>query len=89
MPTIDGRAKITIPAGTQPGKIFKLKDKGIPDINGYGKGDELVIVNVHVPTHLNHDEKDALNKLRESENFKPKRSKEEKNFFDKVKEIFQ
>ena len=89
VPTIDGRAKITIPAGTQPGKIFKLKDKGIPDINGYGKGDELVIVNVHVPTHLNHDEKDALNKLRESENFKPKRSKEEKNFFDKVKEIFQ
>ncbi len=88
VPTIDGRAKITIPAGTQPGKIFKLKDKGIPDLNGYGKGDELVIVNVYVPTHLSHEEKEAMTKIRSSENFMPKRSKEEKNFFDKVKEIF-
>ena len=89
VPTIDGRAKITIPAGTQPGKIFKLKDKGIPDINGYGKGDELVIVNVFVPTKLSSEEKETLTKFREAENFKPHRSKEERNFFDKVKEIFQ
>jgi molecular chaperone DnaJ len=88
VPTIDGRAKITIPPGTPTGKILKLKDKGIPDLNGYKKGDELIIVDVFVPTRLNTEEKALLEKLRNSENFKPQRSKEEKNFFDKIKEVF-
>ncbi|MCX6350698.1 MAG: molecular chaperone DnaJ [Bacteroidetes bacterium] len=89
VPTIEGRAKITIPAGTQNGKIFKLKDKGIPDLNNtYRKGDELVVVNVYVPERLSSEEKEILEKLSQSENFKPKQTKDEKNFFDKVKEIF-
>ena len=88
IPTIDGKAKISIPAGTQPGKVFKLKDKGIPDVNGYGKGDEMIVINVHIPSKLSNEEKDMMEKLRSSDNFVPKASKEEKNFFDKVKDIF-
>eukprot|EP00456_Euglypha_rotunda_P079630 TRINITY_DN76643_c0_g1_i1.p1 TRINITY_DN76643_c0_g1~~TRINITY_DN76643_c0_g1_i1.p1 ORF type:complete len:336 (-),score=48.63 TRINITY_DN76643_c0_g1_i1:10-873(-) len=53
VPTIDGRAKIKIPAGTQSGKIFRLKGKGFPEVQGYGKGDQLIHVNVWTPQHLN------------------------------------
>jgi molecular chaperone DnaJ len=88
VPTIDGRAKIDIPAGTPSGKMFKLRNKGIPELESRGRGDELIFVNVWVPSKLSSDEKAMLEKLRESENFKPKHSKEEKSFFDKVKEMF-
>jgi molecular chaperone DnaJ len=88
VPTIDGKAKINIPAGTPSGKVFKLKDKGIPDLDSYSKGDQLINVNVWVPTNLTREEKELLEKLRQSENFAPKHSKEERSFFDKVKEIF-
>jgi molecular chaperone DnaJ len=88
VPTIDGRAKINIPAGTPSGKMFKLRDKGIPELEGRGRGDELIFVNVWVPSKLTSEEKAMLEKLRESDNFKPKQSKEEKSFFDKVKEMF-
>jgi molecular chaperone DnaJ len=88
VPTIDGRAKIKIPAGTQSGKIFRLKGKGFPEVQGYAKGDQLVHVNVWTPQHLNSDEKAILEKLNNSENFKPKPDKNDKSFFDKVRESF-
>lgn len=88
VPTIDGRAKIKIPPGTQSGKIFRLKGKGFPSVNSYEKGDQLIQVNVWTPQHLSGDEKETLEKLKHSENFQPKPEKSEKSFFDKVREMF-
>jgi len=89
VPTIDGKAKIKIPPGTQSGKIFRLKGKGFPAINNsYEKGDQLIHVNVWTPQNISSDEKQALEKMQGSENFEPKPEKNEKSFFDKVKEMF-
>jgi len=88
VPTIDGRAKIKIPAGTQSGKIFRLKGKGFPQINSYEKGDQLIHVNIWTPENVSSEEKTMLEKLAKSENFKPKPDKTEKSFFDKVREMF-
>jgi len=89
VPTIDGKAKFKIPAGTQPGKIFRLTGKGLPSVNAYGRGDQLILLNVYTPTELTADEKKLLEKLRESPNFKPKPGvKQERGFFDKVKDFF-
>lgn len=88
VPTIDGRAKIKIPAGTQSGKIFRLKGKGFPAVNSYEKGDQLIQVNVWTPQNLNGEEKAMMEKLQSSENFKPNPDKSERSFFDKVREIF-
>src|SRR4051794_29385594 len=88
VPTIDGRAKIKIPPGTQSGKIFRLKGKGFPEVNGYGRGDQLIHVNVWTPQAVTQDEKDMLNQMNDSPNFKPQPGKSEKSFFDKVKEVF-
>ncbi|MFV0604732.1 MAG: molecular chaperone DnaJ [Niabella sp.] len=89
VPTIDGRAKIKIPAGTQSGKIFRLKGKGFPNVHShYEKGDQLVQVNVWTPQHLNDEEKNILENLSESENLKPNPDKTEKGFFDKLKDLF-
>ncbi len=88
VPTIDGRAKIKIPPGTQSGKIFRLKGKGFPEVNGYGRGDQLIHVNVWTPQNITHDEKEMLNQMNASPNFKPQPGKSEKSFFDKVKEVF-
>ncbi len=92
VPTIDGKAKIKIPAGTQSGKIFRLKGKGFPAFQSYEKGDELVEVNVWSPQNLTNDEKDMLEKLKNSPNFNPgaeaKSMKEERGFFDKIKDAF-
>lgn len=88
IPTIDGKAKITIDAGTQAGKILRLKGKGIKDLNGYGRGDQLVHVNVWTPQQLSSEERDTLEKLRDSPNFQPKPGKNEKGFFDKMKDFF-
>lgn len=88
VPTIDGRAKIKIPAGTQSGKIFRLKGKGFPDVNSYSKGDQLIHVNVWTPQHLTKEEKDIVEQLGKSANFQPQPDKSEKNFFDKVKDAF-
>jgi molecular chaperone DnaJ len=88
VPTIDGRAKIKIPAGTQSGKVFRLKGKGFPAVNSYEKGDQLIHVNVWTPQTMTAEEKSMLEKLSQSENFKPQPDKNEKSFFDKVREIF-
>ena len=88
VPTIDGRAKIKLPPGTQSGKVFRLKGKGFPNINGYDKGDQLVHVNIWTPQNISNEEKDMLEVLQKSENFEPKPEKGEKSFFDKVREMF-
>ena len=88
VPTIDGKAKIKIPAGTQSGKIFRLKGKGFPEVNSYSKGDQLIHVNVWTPQNISNEEKDMLEKLNDSNNFKPQPDKSDKSFFDKIKEAF-
>jgi molecular chaperone DnaJ len=89
VPTIEGKAKITLKPGTQSGEILRLRGKGIKDLNGYGKGDQLIYINVWTPKNLSNSEKDLLEKLRTSENFTPNPGKNEKGFFEKVKEYFQ
>ncbi|MES2882224.1 MAG: molecular chaperone DnaJ [Bacteroidota bacterium] len=88
VPTIDGRAKIKIPAGTQSGKVFRLKGKGFPAVNSYERGDQLVQVNLWTPQHISSDEKAALEKLAHSSNFKPAPEKNQKSFFEKMREMF-
>ncbi|MEO6232074.1 MAG: molecular chaperone DnaJ [Ferruginibacter sp.] len=88
VPTIDGKAKIKIPPGTQSGKIFRLKGKGFPAVNSYEKGDQLIHVNIWTPQTINSDEKTMLEKMSDSENFQPKPEKGDKSFFDKVREMF-
>lgn len=88
VPTIDGKVKIKIDPGTQSGKMLRLKGKGIKDINGYHRGDQLIMVNVWTPTELSKEEKNTLELLRNSENFKPDPGKQDKSFFDKMKEFF-
>jgi molecular chaperone DnaJ len=88
VPTIDGRAKIKIPPGTQSGKIFRLKGKGFPAVNSYEKGDQLIYVNVWTPQNLSAEEKNILEKMAGSPNFKPQPEKSDKSFFDKVREMF-
>lgn len=88
VPTIDGRAKIKIPPGTQSGKIFRLKGKGFPAVNSYEKGDQLIHVNVWTPQNLTSEERAMVDKLNQSPNFQPNPDKTDKSFFDKVKEMF-
>jgi molecular chaperone DnaJ len=89
VPTIDGKAKIKIEPGTQSGKLLRLKGKGIPEINSYHRGDEIIHVNIWTPKVLNSEERAILEKLRESPNFKPQPGKNDKSFFDKMKEYFE
>lgn len=88
VPTIEGKVRIKIDPGTQSGKILRLRGKGVKDINGYGKGDQLIHVNVWTPKKLSKEEQEQLEDLRGSENFEPKPGKGEKGFFDKIKEFF-
>ncbi len=88
VPTITGKAKIKIPAGTQAGKILRLKGKGFPSVNSYEKGDQLININVWTPQHLSTEEKTMLEKMKVSPNFKPDASKSDKSFFDKIREAF-
>ncbi len=88
VPTIDGKVKIKVPAGTQSGKIFRLKGKGFPEVNGYAKGDQLIHVNVWTPQHISTEEKGMLEKMNGSQNFQPKPEKTDKSFFDKMREMF-
>lgn len=88
VPTIDGKVKIKIDPGTQSGKMLRLKGKGIKDINGYTRGDQLIMVNIWTPTELSREERNILESLRNSENFKPDPGKQDKSFFDKMREFF-
>lgn len=88
VPTIDGRVKIKIEPGTQSGKLLRLRGKGVKDIEGYGRGDQLIHVNVWTPKTLSKEERNILENLRNSKNFKPNPGKGEKSFFERVKEYF-
>lgn len=87
IPTLNGRVRINIPAGTQPGKILRLKGKGLPSQNGYGTGDLLVNILVYVPETLSSDEKKAIEKFRDSSNFKTSEDKRE-SLFSRLKHLF-
>jgi molecular chaperone DnaJ len=89
VPTIDGKAKIKIEPGTQSGKLLRLKGKGIPEVNSYHRGDEIIHVNIWTPKALSSEERTMLEKLRESPNFKPQPGKNDKSFFEKMKEYFE
>lgn len=88
VPTIDGRAKIKIPPGTQSGKIFRLKGKGFPSINSHEKGDQLIHVNVWTPQNVSPEEREMLEQLNKSESFQPKPDKNDKSFWEKIRETF-
>lgn len=89
VPTIDGKAKIKIEPGTQSGKLLRLKGKGIPEINSYHRGDEIIHINIWTPKALSPEERAILERLRESPNFKPQPGKNDKSFFEKMKEYFE
>ncbi|WP_448698804.1 molecular chaperone DnaJ [Mucilaginibacter sp. AW1-3] len=89
VPTIDGKAKIKIDPGTQGGRILRLKGKGVPEVNSYQRGDQLVHINIWTPKALSREERDLLEKLQHSPNFKPNPGKNEKSFFERMKEYFE
>ncbi len=88
IPTLEGKVKVKVDAGTQPGKILRLRGKGLPDINGYGRGDLLVKINVWIPKNLSKDDKKMMEGLRENPVFKPGKVDEKSGFFQKVKDFF-
>ena len=88
IPTIDGKARIKIPAGTQAGKVLRLKGKGLPALNSYEHGDLLININVWTPKNLTREEKDILEKLSKSPNFIPSPTEQDRSFFSKMKEYF-
>ena len=86
--TVNGKVRIKIEQGVQSGKILRLRNKGIPSINSYGTGDLLVHINVWTPKTLNKEQKEFFKKMCEDDNFQPKPEKEDKSFFEKVKDMF-
>ncbi|MDX2062302.1 MAG: molecular chaperone DnaJ [Bacteroidia bacterium] len=88
VPSIGGKVRIKIDPGTQAGKILRLRGKGLKDINGYGTGDQLIYINVWTPKKLTSEERALLEKLRSAPNFTPNPGKEEKGFFEKMREFF-
>ncbi|MEY4573667.1 MAG: hypothetical protein RLZ10_2966 [Bacteroidota bacterium] len=88
VPTVGGKVKIKVDPGTQSGKVLRLKGKGLPILQGYGTGDLFVHIHVWTPTKLSNDEKEILEKLKNSENFKPGSDQESKGFFRRMRDMF-
>ena len=89
IPSADGgKVRIKVDAGTQSGAILRVRGKGVPDINGYGRGDLLVYVQAWTPKKLDREEKEMLEKLRKSDNFAPQPTKMDRNFFERLKKMF-
>ena len=89
VPTIDGKARLKIQSGTQSGRLLRLKGKGLPNVNSYGRGDLLINVNIWTPKSLTKEEKAILEKLSKSENFIPNPTSKDKSFFSRMKEYFE
>ncbi len=89
VPLVEGKAKIKIDPGTQSGKVLRLKGKGLPDVNSYYKGDLMVEISLFTPTAVNPEEKKMMEQLKESKNFKPNPSKNQKSFFERMKDYFE
>ncbi len=88
VPTITGRARLNIPAGTQPGKVLRLRGKGLPSTDGRGMGDELINVMVYIPEALNDKEKAAFESIKDEPNIKPSDATKNR-LFSKLKHIFE
>lgn len=88
VPSVNGKLKIKVEPGTQSGKVLRLKGKGLPILQGYGHGDLFIHINVWTPKKVSKEEKEILEKLRESENFKPNPTNEEKGFFQRMRNMF-
>ncbi|WP_066632851.1 molecular chaperone DnaJ [Labilibacter marinus] len=88
IPTLEGKVKVKIEAGTQPGKVLRLRGKGLPEVNAYGRGDLLVKINVWIPKDLSKDEKKAMEKMADSDSFTPRPTSQEKGFFSKMRDMF-
>ena len=86
--TVTGKVRIKIEPGLQSGKILRLRNKGIPNLNGYGSGDLLVHVNVWTPQELSKDQKAFFDKMKDDEHFVPKPNSSDKSFFERVKDMF-
>lgn len=89
VPTVNGKAKIKIEPGTQGGKVLRLRNKGIPEVNGYRTGDQMVNVNVWTPQALSKEEREMVEKLKGSENFAPNPTEQDKGFFERMKDYFK
>ncbi len=89
VPTVNGKAKIKIDEGTQGGKVLRLRNKGIPDVNGYRTGDQLVNINVWTPKNLSKEDRKIIEKLRGNESFDPKPTDQDKGFFERMKDYFR
>lgn len=89
VPTVENAVKIKIEPGTQPGKILRLRGKGLPEVNGYGRGDLLVNVNVWIPKSTTRDEAKLIEKFRDSDSFVPKPDKNDKGFFERMRGYFE
>ena len=89
IPTVEGKAKIKIEAGTQPGRILRLRGKGVPEVNGYGRGDLLVQINVWIPKSLEKEERKVFEKMQDSDSFTPRPDKSENGFFNRMKNFFE
>jgi molecular chaperone DnaJ len=89
VPTVDNNVKIKIEPGTQPGKILRLRGKGLPEVNGYGRGDLLVNVNVWIPKNVSKDELKIFEKFKDSDSFTPDPDKNDKGFFERMKGYFE
>ncbi len=89
VPTITGKAKIKIAPGTQSGKVLKLKGKGLPSVQGYQTGDQLITVYVWTPQNLTKEEKQMLEKMRAMPNFNPGEASSGKGFFSRMKDMFE
>jgi len=89
IPTVEGKAKIKIEPGTQPGRILRLRGKGVPEVNGYGRGDLMVQINVWIPKSLDKEEKKVFEKMEQSDTFTPRPDKSESGFFNRMKNFFE
>ena len=89
VPTIDGKARIKIAPGTHAGKVLRLRGKGIPDVNGYGRGDIMVVVDITIPDDLTREERDLVEKLSEKPHFKEAEGVENQNIFERMKNFFR
>lgn len=88
IPTVEGKVKIKIEPGTQPGKVLRLRGKGLPDVNGYGRGDLLVSINVWVPKNLTKEERVLIERLSSSKSFTPNPDSSDRNFFERMRGFF-
>ena len=88
IPCLDGKQKIKVEPGTQSGTVTRLRGKGLPSVNSYGTGDLYVKIAVWIPKKLTKEEKALFESMRHNESFKPNPTKEDKSFFEKLKELF-